>query len=148
MQKCRLFQLLLQACRFQQNGKLKELVDPKLGSEYKEEEAERMIKVSLLCTNGSPSIRPTMSEVVGMLEGTTDIPDVIPEAGSYSQDLRFKAIRDQRRLMQNQSLVGNQAVDPTLAGSSTSGQDLDEVNAESYLRYNATTHERRRLWTD
>ncbi|TXG47710.1 hypothetical protein EZV62_027004 [Acer yangbiense] len=122
------------ACRFQQNGKLKELVDPKLGSEYKEEEAERMIKVSLLCTNASPSIRPTMSEVVGMLEGTTDIPDVIPEAGSYSQDLRFKAIRDQRRLMHNQSLEGSQTGHPTLAGFSTSDQDLYEISEESYLR--------------
>ncbi|TXG47705.1 hypothetical protein EZV62_026999 [Acer yangbiense] len=130
--------LLDWACHLQQNGKLKELVDPKLKSEFKEEEAERMIKVSILCTNGSPSLRPTMSEVVGMLEGTTKIPDAIPEAGSYSQDLRFKAIRDQRLLMQNQSLVGNHAGHPTLAGSSTSGQDLYTVNEESYLRYKAT----------
>ena len=110
-----------------------ELVDPKLKSEVKEEEAERMIKVSLLCTNGSPSLRPTMSEVVGMLGGTTNIPEAISEAGSYSQALRFKAIRDQRRLMQNQSLVGNQAVDPTLAGSSTSGQGLYEVSIKPRL---------------
>ncbi|KAL5774164.1 hypothetical protein ACOSP7_011721 [Xanthoceras sorbifolium] len=130
--------LLDWACHLQQNGKLMELVDPKLGSEYKEEEAERMIKVSLLCTNASPSLRPTMSEVVGMLEGTTKIPDTIPEAGSYSQDLRFKAIRDQRRLMHNQSLVGIQAGHPSLTGSSTSGQDLYEVNEESYFRCRAT----------
>ncbi|KAK4858912.1 hypothetical protein QYF36_023751 [Acer negundo] len=83
-----------------------ELVDPKLKSEFKEEEAERMIKVSLLCTSGSPSLRPTMSEVVGMLK----------EQLTYQRSYR------------------NQAVDPTLAGSSTSGQDLFEVNAESYLR--------------
>ncbi|TXG47704.1 hypothetical protein EZV62_026998 [Acer yangbiense] len=130
--------LLDWACHLQQIGKLMELVDPKLKSEFKEEEAERMIKVSLLCTNGSPSLRPTMSEVVGMLAGTTNLPDAIPDAGSYSQDLRFKAIRDQRQLMQNQSLVGDQAIHPTLAGSSTSGQDLYDVNAESYLRYKAT----------
>ncbi|KAL5839250.1 hypothetical protein ACOSQ3_011958 [Xanthoceras sorbifolium] len=130
--------LLDWACHLQKNGKLMELVDPKLGSEYKEEEAERMVKVSLLCTNASPSLRPTMSEVVGMLEGTTNIPDAIPEAGSYSQDLRFKAIRDQRGLMHNQSLVGSQAGHPSLTGSSTSGQDLYEVNEESYFRYKAT----------
>ncbi|KAK3206729.1 hypothetical protein Dsin_020775 [Dipteronia sinensis] len=127
--------LLDWACHLQQNGKLMELVDPKLKSEFKEEEAERMIKVSLLCTNASPSLRPTMSEVVGMLVGTTNIPDAIPEAGSYSQDLRFKAIRDQRRLMHDQSLVGNHAGHPTSTGSSTSGQDLYEVNEVSYLRY-------------
>ncbi|KAK4858616.1 hypothetical protein QYF36_019449 [Acer negundo] len=129
--------LLDWASHLQQIGKLMELVDPKLKSEFNEEEAERMIKVSLLCTNGSPSLRPTMSEVVGMLGGTINIPDAIPEVG-FSQVLRFKAIKDQRRLMQNQSLVGNQAIDPTLTGSSTSGQDLYEVNAEPYLRYKAT----------
>ncbi|KAK2642584.1 hypothetical protein Ddye_024347 [Dipteronia dyeriana] len=75
-----------------------------------------------------------MFEVVGMLEGATDIPDVIPEAGSYSQDLRFKDIRDQCRLMHNQSLVGSQAGYPTLARFSTSDQDLYEITDESYLR--------------
>jgi hypothetical protein len=46
-----------------------ELVDPKLGSEFNKEEAIRMIKVALLCTNPSPALRPTMSAVVSMLEG-------------------------------------------------------------------------------
>ncbi|KDO77959.1 hypothetical protein CISIN_1g045835mg, partial [Citrus sinensis] len=55
--------LLDWACHLQQDGKLVELVDERLGSKYKKEEAERMIKVSLLCTNASPSLRPTMSEV-------------------------------------------------------------------------------------
>ena len=46
-----------------------ELVDPELGSEFNKEEALRMIKVALLCLNPSPALRPTMSAVVGMLEG-------------------------------------------------------------------------------
>jgi len=43
-----------------------EIVDPKLQSEFNKEEAERMIKAALLCTNASPSLRPAMSEVVSM----------------------------------------------------------------------------------
>jgi len=35
-----------------------------LGSEVHIEEAETMVKVALLCTNASPTLRPTMSEVV------------------------------------------------------------------------------------
>ncbi|KAK0579514.1 hypothetical protein LWI29_027309 [Acer saccharum] len=120
------------ACHLQQNEKLMEMVDEKLGSEFDAEEAERMLKVSLLCTNSSPSLRPTMSEVVGMLEGTTKIPDIIPQPVNYSQDIRFKTIRDQRQSMHSQSSVGSQACYPTSVGtshsfSSTSGQELYEV---------------------
>lgn len=54
------------------------------------------MKVAILCTNGSPSIRPMMSEVVSMLEGRTCVPEIIPEASGYTEDLRFKAMRDFR----------------------------------------------------
>lgn len=56
----------------QQKGNLMELVDLRLGTEFNEEEAIRMAKVALLCTNSSPALRPTMSEVVNMLEGRTN----------------------------------------------------------------------------
>jgi hypothetical protein len=48
-----------------------ELVDPKLGSEFNKEEAIRMIKVALLCTNPSPALRPTMSAVVSVTQIST-----------------------------------------------------------------------------
>ncbi|KAL8130370.1 hypothetical protein V2J09_019525 [Rumex salicifolius] len=85
---------LLLACHLQQRGEYRNFVDEKLGSNVKIEEAERMVKVALLCTNGSPSLRPAMSEVVRILEGETDVPEAIPEAGTFSDDLRFKAMRD------------------------------------------------------
>ncbi|KAL3739799.1 hypothetical protein ACJRO7_021118 [Eucalyptus globulus] len=88
------FCLLDWACRLQQTGNLMRLVDQKLETEVNEEEAKIMVKVALLCTNASPSLRPTMSEVVNMLEGKMAIPDVIPEPSTYYEDLRFKAMRD------------------------------------------------------
>jgi hypothetical protein len=50
-----------------------EIVDPKLQSEFNKEEAERMNKLAHLCINASPSLKPTMLEVVSMLEGQTNI---------------------------------------------------------------------------
>ncbi|KAE8715028.1 putative LRR receptor-like serine/threonine-protein kinase [Hibiscus syriacus] len=47
----------------QQKGNLLELVDPKLGTKFDKEEATRITKVALLCTNPSPALRPTMSGV-------------------------------------------------------------------------------------
>ena len=71
-----------------------ELVDETLGSEVNIEEAETMVKVALLCTNASPTLRPTMSEVVSMLEGRMAVPATLPELSSNTEDLRFKAMRD------------------------------------------------------
>ncbi|CAI9279224.1 unnamed protein product [Lactuca saligna] len=65
--------LLDWAVVLQQKGKLIDLVDPRLGSEFNKKEAVRMIKIALLCTNKAPALRPTMSEVVNMLEGRTKI---------------------------------------------------------------------------
>jgi somatic embryogenesis receptor kinase 1 len=49
--------------------RLEMLVDPDLLTNYIDVEVESLIQVALLCTQGSPSERPKMSEVVRMLEG-------------------------------------------------------------------------------
>ncbi|XP_029128561.1 BRASSINOSTEROID INSENSITIVE 1-associated receptor kinase 1 isoform X2 [Cajanus cajan] len=49
--------------------KLDALVDADLKGNYDGREVEEVIKVALLCTQNSPLDRPTMSEVVRMLEG-------------------------------------------------------------------------------
>lgn len=82
-----------------------------------------------------------MSEVVNMLEGKTAVPDMVPEAGSYSQDLRFKALRDQKGLRRSQNSTATQSqhslsAEFYQASSSTSAaQDLYEINEESYMKF-------------
>ena len=44
-------------------------MDHNLQKSYNEQEVEMMIQVALLCTQPSPDDRPSMSEVVRMLEG-------------------------------------------------------------------------------
>uniref|UniRef100_A0A2N9F474 non-specific serine/threonine protein kinase n=1 Tax=Fagus sylvatica TaxID=28930 RepID=A0A2N9F474_FAGSY len=78
----------------QPKGNLMDLVDPKLGSDFSKEEAVRMVKVALLCTNPSPTLWPTMSAVVGMLEGQTAVHELIMDPSIYADDTRFKALRD------------------------------------------------------
>lgn len=66
-------------------------MDPSLGSNYSQEEAMRMLSLALLCTNPSPTLRPTMSSVVRMLEGKIPIQAPIIKRSENNQDLRFKA---------------------------------------------------------
>nr|XP_009798185.1 PREDICTED: probable LRR receptor-like serine/threonine-protein kinase RFK1 isoform X3 [Nicotiana sylvestris] len=100
--------LLDWACHLQQSGSIEELIDQRLGSDINKQEVERIVKVALLCTSATPSLRPIMSEVVSMFEGRLAIPDEIPEANTYSNDLRFKAMKDFHQERQKQKLTGSQ----------------------------------------
>ncbi|XP_031120635.1 probable leucine-rich repeat receptor-like serine/threonine-protein kinase At3g14840 [Ipomoea triloba] len=82
--------LLDWALDLRQRGNLMDLIDPRLGSDLDKEEALRMIKVALLCTNPSPILRPSMSAVVSMLEGHGDI----LEYKSDLHEFNFEAMRD------------------------------------------------------
>ncbi|KAK6917730.1 Serine-threonine/tyrosine-protein kinase, catalytic domain [Dillenia turbinata] len=132
--------LLDWACHLYNNGNIVELIDEKLGFDFSKEEAERMVKVALLCTNASPTPRPTMSEVVGMLEGWTPLPGIILEASTNTEDLRFRALRDYRRQLREERSSGSHVQNPTtfqieIGSSSISGNDLSEItntNSKSY----------------
>ncbi|KAK3008779.1 hypothetical protein RJ639_014523 [Escallonia herrerae] len=75
----------------QEQGNLLELVDPRLGSNYHEKEAMRMLNLAFLCTNPSPTLRPSMSSVVSMLEGKIPVQAALIKRRSMDEDLRFKA---------------------------------------------------------
>ncbi|GFP96953.1 probable LRR receptor-like serine/threonine-protein kinase rfk1 [Phtheirospermum japonicum] len=83
------------ACHLQESKNIDELIDERLGSQVDKEEIERTVRVALLCTNVTPSVRPTMSEVVRMLLGNMPIPDAAgPEGRTNNSDMRFRAIKD------------------------------------------------------
>ncbi|GKV50135.1 hypothetical protein SLEP1_g56847 [Rubroshorea leprosula] len=66
------------------------LVDPTL-VEFDENEALRMMRVGLLCTQASPMMRPPMSRVVAMLAGYIEVSPVASKP-SYLTDWDFKDI--------------------------------------------------------
>ncbi|XP_022898702.1 probable LRR receptor-like serine/threonine-protein kinase RFK1 isoform X2 [Olea europaea var. sylvestris] len=127
--------LLDWASHLQESKNVDELVDPRLGSRVNKDEVGRMVKIALLCTNVTPSIRPTMSEVVQMLEGKMAIPDVIPEGSMYTDDMRFKAMKDFHREMQNGSSSGSQTQNSmtirTDAGFSSYTTDPHEITRDT-----------------
>ncbi|MFQ6640983.1 hypothetical protein Gotur_014911 [Gossypium turneri] len=75
----------------QEQGNLLELVDPSLGSKYSNEEALRMLNIALLCTNPSPTLRPSMSSVVSMMEGKIPVQAPLIKRKDADRDARFRA---------------------------------------------------------
>ncbi|XP_062095707.1 probable LRR receptor-like serine/threonine-protein kinase At1g53430 [Humulus lupulus] len=117
--------LLDWALFLQQKGDIMELVDPKLGSKFKKVEAKKMIKVALLCTNPSPSLRPTMSTVVTMLEGRTTIPELVMDSSILDDPFRFTGLRDKLDQISQQASSESHSL---LAQSSNSSSWIDSAS--------------------
>ncbi|XP_014504486.1 probable LRR receptor-like serine/threonine-protein kinase At1g07650 [Vigna radiata var. radiata] len=110
----------------QERGSLLELVDPDLGSEYSTEEAMVVLNVALLCTNASPTLRPTMSQAVSMLEGWTDIQDLLSDPGysAVSSSSKYKSIRN--HFWQNPSRTHSMSIPSVYTDSSGSHVETEK----------------------
>ncbi|KAK7389373.1 hypothetical protein VNO78_24339 [Psophocarpus tetragonolobus] len=95
-------------------GDLMELVDRRLGLDFNKEEALVMIKVALLCTSVTATLRPTMSSVVSMLEGKTIVQEVLLET---SEVLDEKKLEKMRQYYYNELNISQE--EPLISSSST-----------------------------
>ncbi|KAL3821272.1 hypothetical protein ACJIZ3_007177 [Penstemon smallii] len=129
--------LLDWACVLQEQGNLLELVDPRLGSNYSKEEAMLMLNLSLLCANISPTLRPSMSSVVSMINGET--PVIVKRVNTMNEDIRFKAFETldlTRQEQDSQTQIGKHRdvfssdgtwIDSSLSLSTSKDESLDHI---------------------
>lgn len=110
----------------QEQGSLLELVDPSLGSGYSEDEALRMLNLALVCANPSPTLRPSMSSVVSMLEGRIPVQAPLVKRGGTNEDMRFKALENSRELQRVVSMDGPW-VDTSASLSSNRDESRDNL---------------------
>ena len=110
------------------------IVDENL-DEINKEQAERVIKVAVICINASPLMRPTMFDVIGMLDGRTEIHEVVSDPGIYgdviTKDLRFKSLRAYYQQIQNKDTM-------VTRGSKFSTSDKPSTSTSSYDLYPST----------
>ncbi|XP_048619588.1 probable LRR receptor-like serine/threonine-protein kinase At1g29720 isoform X2 [Brassica napus] len=120
------------ALTLHQRGDIMEIVDPVLQGDFNSKEAVRMIKVAFLCTNSSPSLRPTMSEAVKMLEGEINIREVMSDPGLYGHNWSISnLINIDTHGSSSVSGVAHQTA--TTMQSSVSGSDLYPFCNESMI---------------
>ncbi|KAI9086892.1 hypothetical protein K1719_031053 [Acacia pycnantha] len=80
--------LLEWAWQLHEQNNIVELADPRLSSDFNEEEFKRIVGIALLCTQTSPLSRPAMSRVVAMLSGDMEVSTVTSKPG-YLTDWKF-----------------------------------------------------------
>ncbi|XP_057724098.1 probable leucine-rich repeat receptor-like serine/threonine-protein kinase At3g14840 [Arachis stenosperma] len=125
-QKEEVIYLLDLARLLKEKGNLMELVDRRLGSNFDKEEAMIMIKVALLCTNVSATLRPNMSSVVSMLEGKIIVQEPVFDKPSDALDeKKLEAMR--LYCFEDQSI----SMEDPWTTSSTSARDLYPLNLDS-----------------
>lgn len=122
-----------QALTLQQTGDILEIIDPMLQGDFNREEAVRMIKVALLCTHSSPSLRPTMSEALQMLQGEMEITEFVSDPGLYGHNWNISKLReiDTHGSSSTSGVADQTAV--TAMKSSVSGSDLYPLYPESVI---------------
>ncbi|KAJ6422525.1 hypothetical protein OIU84_027483 [Salix udensis] len=128
--------LLDWALYLQTNGDIMEMVDPRLGSAFNKKEVVRMINVALLCTNQSPTLRPIMSTVVSMLEGKTNVKELVMVPSTTSDQSGFATASFNKFAQasfsgsssETKSLVKSSEVPLIASSSSSSAQDLYPVH--------------------
>ncbi|KAL1536327.1 G-type lectin S-receptor-like serine/threonine-protein kinase [Salvia divinorum] len=109
-------------------GKYLELVDPRLVGQVRSHEVEKMVRIALCCVHEDPNLRPSMTNVVGMLEGV--VPLVEPRMKSLNF-LRFYGRRFAESSTVSERTEPNQLMlyrQPTSSTSSTAS-----YNSFSYV---------------
>ncbi|XP_020403534.1 probable LRR receptor-like serine/threonine-protein kinase At1g56130 isoform X3 [Zea mays] len=105
-----------------------DMVDPKL-EEFNSGEVIRAIHVALLCTQGSPHQRPSMSRAVSMLAGDVEVGEVVNKP-SYITEWQIKGGNTSSFMSNNVS--GQSSMAPRSSASHTSSPFLNSVIEEGW----------------
>ncbi|KAL3813099.1 hypothetical protein ACJIZ3_014367 [Penstemon smallii] len=126
----RLVYFPLLALEMHEERRYLDLVDPRLMGQVRFEDAEKLVRVALCCVHEDPSLRPSMSNVVGMLEG--GMPLCEPRIESL-QFLRFYGRRftEESTLGQNNEQQNHELV--MYRQQQQTSMNTSEYNSFSYL---------------
>ncbi|GAB4833855.1 hypothetical protein Ancab_032102 [Ancistrocladus abbreviatus] len=110
-------------------GKVLDIVDPKLKGDYDENEVVMVLKLGLMCSCDAPTARPTMRQVVRSLDGEVPLPNVLRppyrEDDVGSEDfVHGLALSSYDLLSLNSSSVGEGISDSGHAGVPSSPRPL------------------------
>jgi len=68
-------------------GRILQVVDPKLNGDFNESEVMMVLKLGLMCSNDVATIRPSIRQVVRILDGEVELPNELRKPGGIdSQD--------------------------------------------------------------
>jgi serine/threonine protein kinase len=70
-------------------GRMFEVVDPKLNGKFDENEVMMVLKLGMICSNDVPTIRPSMRQVVRILDREVELPNELRKPGGIDSQEGF-----------------------------------------------------------
>nr|GEV89390.1 probable leucine-rich repeat receptor-like serine/threonine-protein kinase At3g14840 [Tanacetum cinerariifolium] len=125
-----LFVLRDRAVALNNTGNIMELVDSRLGSEYDMQEMMVVINLALLCTTTSPTDRPTMSSVVGMLEGR-----IVPQSFVSEQSMSMTQMDREKMMKQLESTTESQIKEMSIPSTDSFKSAVDLYPVDHFSEY-------------
>ncbi|XP_047335305.1 protein kinase STUNTED-like isoform X2 [Impatiens glandulifera] len=107
-------------------GKISELLDPRLGDAYSNEEAERMVLAAYLCTRQAAELRPRISIVLELLQGDANSIKWARQQLSGLEDSEEITVNIQSHI--NLALVGLEDDSPSVCSTE------QNIGVEEYLQ--------------
>ncbi|WOG89745.1 hypothetical protein DCAR_0208984 [Daucus carota subsp. sativus] len=129
MPKGEFMYLLDRAYVLQEQENLLEIVDPILGKDYSKREAMNILNIALLCSNPSPTLRPSMSTIVSMLGGKKKVEAPIFKRLTTNEDMKFK---DSTKLSQDSHTLSSKEGPWVDSSSSVPSKDTSKLLADLY----------------
>ncbi|TYK27450.1 G-type lectin S-receptor-like serine/threonine-protein kinase [Cucumis melo var. makuwa] len=135
----------LLALQMHMEGRYLESVDPRLEGKVRSDEVEMLVRVGLCCVHEDPALRPTMANVVGMLEGRFPMADPIVESLSflYLYGRRFTdatmvenlTLQDPFTLQRALDIINNIDINKTWSSHNREMNNNDVISTFSYISY-------------
>lgn len=126
----RSFYFPLHALEMHEECRYLELVEPRLAGRVAKDEAEKLVKVALCCLHEDPSLRPTMANVVGMLEGVLAVGEPRLECLNF---LRFYGRRFTEASMAENGAEVEMPNEFMVAAADNSSSPTASLNSFSYM---------------
>ncbi|KAL4586803.1 hypothetical protein LXL04_011447 [Taraxacum kok-saghyz] len=127
--RARAFYFPLHALEMHEEGRYLDLVEPRLDGRVTRDEVEKLVKVALCCLHEDPSARPTMANVVGILEG------VLPVGEPRLEYLNFLRFYGQRFTEPSMARTGEEVGEPGgfMVMANDSSSPSMSLNSFSYM---------------
>ncbi|KAI4354544.1 hypothetical protein L6164_003396 [Bauhinia variegata] len=117
-------------------GRVLDVVDPKLNGDFDESEVITVVKLGLMCSNDVPSARPGMRQIVRYLDGEVGVPEDVRKPGEIPQREGFDEFLHSLASssfdkMSSSSLMGHREFDTTFPSFATSPLSLLNARGET-----------------
>ncbi|KAH1086740.1 hypothetical protein GYH30_018305, partial [Glycine max] len=108
-------------------GRILDVVDPKLNGHFDEKEVMVVLKLGLMCSNDVPAARPSMRQVVRYLDGEVEVPEDLKKPGAVSHHEGFEEFLHS---------LASSSFDKMSSGSNFGNRDMDS----SFLSFSNSPH--------